>query len=815
MARTAQRIAKRCGHLIRTEVVRTESSQLPHQPLQAYLDPETISQHISPWQQIVAFFARTQQPTEGSYEAFPFYRFTKRQRKAWNALWSLATQARSQSRSLDLYESDHDRATPTDAPTPTPFHFRPIETACLNFCMELLNQRIGADEYECALVCALALLGRSRTGWHTPDSFPPILSKIVKLARFMVLGQALWLDPYAEQIVQHFQGQHPREDSDLVSPLDDPEYRFAYEDEGYQSPASSMIPSSPNSSSPPPLALSQHRRTSKTFQEWVHLIMKSFMVRGTNSPLQWILDLRTYGMRVSFSTTQPGSVGWIGSDRLLYRQLSFTTGDLRGWIHGLVQSCQDLLLSELLLLSASVEAPSIPWSTIADNPSETAAGWSFLQDSRTIWPVDGSQWLLGRIRSDHGLLHRFVDSGHRCFRTNAIKRYLTHVSTFREKLAILIHLCGGQPARAPEILSVRHRNTANAHRNVFIEDRQVVIATRYHKGFHVSNDVKIIHRYLPQSVGSLVVRYLWLVLPLVERFDAFTRSVDGQTPLAQTTLLWGPDPTSQRPWTSQRLREVLQRESRLGLNGQTVNVASWRHIAIALSRRFLRTTSAFPQNAQDDQNPETTTDDDDADIEDHFQDLQAGHSSHVAGIVYARQINEAPGSLASRRAMFRQVSQDWHRFLGFHDPKPDEVVANKKRKFSPWENEQQENQINRRFDLANCNLDDALQSFLGNPAVRFQGKQVEVLRAIQHGFSPIVAIMPTGGGKSLLFQLPAWISKGLTVVVVPLVALRKELYDRCTNLDISCAQWDSLHPPDPVSIVFVTPESALSMEFRT
>ncbi|CAG8366993.1 unnamed protein product, partial [Penicillium salamii] len=141
-ARTAQRIAKRCGHLIRTE--------------------------------IVAFFARTQQPIEVLYEAFLFYRFTKRQRKAWNALWSLAT--------------DHNCVTPMDALIPTPFHFRPIETACLNFCIELLNQRIGADEYECALVCVLALLGRSRIGWYTPDSFPSILSKIVKLVRFMVLG---------------------------------------------------------------------------------------------------------------------------------------------------------------------------------------------------------------------------------------------------------------------------------------------------------------------------------------------------------------------------------------------------------------------------------------------------------------------------------------------------------------------------------------------------------------------------------------------------------------------------------------------------
>lgn len=60
MARTAQQVAKRCGHLIRVEVIRTEMDKAPHTPLQAYLDPETITRHIAPWQAIVCFFARTQ-----------------------------------------------------------------------------------------------------------------------------------------------------------------------------------------------------------------------------------------------------------------------------------------------------------------------------------------------------------------------------------------------------------------------------------------------------------------------------------------------------------------------------------------------------------------------------------------------------------------------------------------------------------------------------------------------------------------------------------------------------------------------------------
>jgi hypothetical protein len=50
---------------------------------------------------------------------------------------------------------------------------------------------------------------------------------------------------------------------------------------------------------------------------------------------------------------------------------------------------------------------------------------------------------------------------------------------------------------------------------LFIEDGIVVFMTRYHKGYKVKGDVKIIHRYLPREVGELVVWYLWLVLLFV------------------------------------------------------------------------------------------------------------------------------------------------------------------------------------------------------------------------------------------------------------------------------------------------------------
>jgi hypothetical protein len=103
-----------------------------------------------------------------------------------------------------------------------------------------------------------------------------------------------------------------------------------------------------------------------------------------------------------------------------------------------------------------------------------------------------------------------------------VAQYFTRVARFKEKLAVAIHVTGGQPARAPELLSVQHVNTqASRHRNVFIEDGLVTLVTAYHKGFHASNDIKLIHRYVPRAVGELVVWYMWLVLPFTEQLTAW------------------------------------------------------------------------------------------------------------------------------------------------------------------------------------------------------------------------------------------------------------------------------------------------------
>src|ERR1700749_4044337 len=61
----------------------------------------------------------------------------------------------------------------------------------------------------------------------------------------------------------------------------------------------------------------------------------------------------------------------------------------------------------------------------------------------------------------------------------------------------------------------------------------------------------------------------------------------------------------------------------------------------------------------------------------------------------------------------------------------------------------------------------------------FQKGQWEPISAVLQGHDALV-VMPTGSGKSLIYQLPVLMLKGLTVVVSPLIALMKDQQDKLT-----------------------------------
>ncbi|MBF7729461.1 DNA helicase RecQ [Pseudomonas sp. N040] len=72
----------------------------------------------------------------------------------------------------------------------------------------------------------------------------------------------------------------------------------------------------------------------------------------------------------------------------------------------------------------------------------------------------------------------------------------------------------------------------------------------------------------------------------------------------------------------------------------------------------------------------------------------------------------------------------------------------------------------------------------------FRGKQAAIIERVARGGDALV-LMPTGGGKSLCFQVPALLREGLTVVVSPLIALMDDQVATLDELGVAAAALNS------------------------
>ena len=80
----------------------------------------------------------------------------------------------------------------------------------------------------------------------------------------------------------------------------------------------------------------------------------------------------------------------------------------------------------------------------------------------------------------------------------------------------------------------------------------------------------------------------------------------------------------------------------------------------------------------------------------------------------------------------------------------------------------------------NCNLTEILKANFGFDT--FKGDQEAVIRNLFEGNDAFV-LMPTGGGKSLCYQLPSLVMEGTAIVISPLIALMKNQVDAIRNLN--------------------------------
>lgn len=119
-------------------------------------------------------------------------------------------------------------------------------------------------------------------------------------------------------------------------------------------------------------------------------------------------------------------------------------------------------------------------------------------------------------------------------------------------------------------------------------------------------------------------------------------------------------------------------------------------------------------------------------------------------------------------------------------------------------------------------LEQSLKRFFGYDTFR-PGQKDIIEKALTN--RDLLVIMPTGGGKSLCFQLPALLKVGITIVVSPLIALMQDQVDSLLDNGIgatflnSSLSWDELKSRElailngKIKLVYVAPERLLSEKF--
>ncbi|WQF90446.1 Putative P-loop containing nucleoside triphosphate hydrolase [Colletotrichum destructivum] len=468
--------------------------------------------------------------------------------------------------------------------------------------------------------------------------------------------------------------------------------------------------------------------------QYVRSKVQRFMTRTSGAPkaeptpMDWILEMRTMGLKIQYDTPIRGHVDWI-KDEILFRRAQFGMGQLSNMMHGLVQEAREML-AKLTMTGKGEKLRqallAILWASVEDDHSEQRLGYLFLRDERNA--ADNAR--------------------QEVFDPTARRAYKHAFGQFRKRLWLLMHMLSSQPRRATELAGIQHSNTANGGvQNVFAHKGLMCFVTAYHKGFRSTGQAKVIHQYLLQEADKILLGARGQQDKEIEQVGS-TSTDDGSDD--------GTDETA--AWTSQLLRSQL-------------NVSMWRHIAIAIANQYLNEAFGRPSEGGPDEDDKADNVDD-------------------SPLVYARLMMQFGSRTAAKQQQFRQISQQWHQFFDFsaEDRKAGAGAGSRtgaKRQAEPYDGVRTEARLRRQGRLQQADLEGQLRQMAGAPGATFQGNQAQAVRAIVDRHSPVVQIMGTGGSKSVSFMLPAFCSPdGVTIVVTPLVSLRLDLHVCCNKARI-------------------------------
>lgn len=254
----------------------------PRKPFNSRMNKTTFNKYTGVWKQLLSYMWRSEELDE---EERPAFKITHEQQVQFDKLINV----------VDKIMGFDDNAVRQEKEKAE----KEIESVVLALCIAMLDHTFEDNQYESVVVSGLAMLGLQEEGiWANAEDYTPILSAIVKLARLMVLLKAhelrewsikRWKEKKMKEMIQERESQ-TREERMSENEMERRSQVHAIEN------AASNV-------------------------ESVQKMMRRFIVlignEGKPSPMDWILDTRTYGLHIRYNTAADGTIGWRG-DTILY-----------------------------------------------------------------------------------------------------------------------------------------------------------------------------------------------------------------------------------------------------------------------------------------------------------------------------------------------------------------------------------------------------------------------------------------------------------------------------------------------------------------
>ena len=547
----------------------------------------------------------------------------------------------------------------------------------------------------------------------------------------------------------------------------------------------------------------------------IELDYLKFYQKTENNPIMTLIRFANYV--ASFGTGEKlPSVYWVVDSNFTNLQVGLTTISIRD-LQEAAYKGKTLINSffvEKLLMNFYWDVPNI----LADELNDASDGFYFVQDKRN------------NLRQVQERFHSFLVK--RGFKSK-IEEYISNWRRFIQLLVFNVHLTSGNPARGTELETLQFRNSAMKNRNVYVFQDKIALIPSYNKTNNIKGSERLIPRFLPKELSHILIKYLVLVQPVLEQYYGKI-SYRPRVDISDSKYLFSSELKS---LSTEQIKDdfmILFRE----ICGKEIKFSMFRHVVDAFGLRHIE---KFKSNSN---GYETFA-------------LQAGHTSMTASKIYGAISNDFRQVDRETCQKMYAASESWHRFLGLVNNEEIEPVIDLMRRVSisghmmnnrinsqsdepvlhPQQNKfdstEDFNQSQERSSLFQRNTVNSetiehkefnnfnsmsilkkIRKLLKNDSAKFSCEEQAITASeVMKRENDILAIIPTGFGKTMTIFASVKSENLVTVFIYPLVGIKNMMLKKCTDFGISCEEYSSEHQIGQPSIILVSTKNATTESF--